>query len=56
MFLAVCKFLLEQGRSSFRPEFRQEATLQQKIIKQEFEETTKNEGQMEKHLIYKLSS
>ena len=54
-FLERCRFHLEQGRSSFRPESGQETTLQQKILEQKFEETAKDEGQMEKHLINKFN-
>ena len=51
MLLALDTFLLEQRRSSFRPESGQEATLQQKILEQKFEETAKAGGQIEAHLI-----
>ena len=51
MLLAHETFLLEQGRSSFRPESGQEEHKQQKTHELKFDETAKAEGQIEAHLI-----
>ena len=43
MLLALYYYLLEQGRSSFRPESGQEEHQQQKIHELKFEETERQE-------------